>query len=78
MTVYVAQRGYDYEGFEIIGIFTTKEAAQECCDNDVHPSSGRKCGDSYDVAPHELDITSVKGPSRISLDQMLAEKREKV
>lgn len=61
MKVFVAQRHYDYEGFAIIGIFTTKEAAQACCDNDFlprhkseFPQEQRKMGDSYDVEEHEL------------------------
>jgi hypothetical protein len=57
MKVFVAQRNYDYEGFAIIGIFTTKEAAQACCDNDFsprHKKELRKMGDSYDVEEHEL------------------------
>lgn len=61
MKVYVAERHYDYEGFTIIGIFTTKEAAQACCDNDFipvreseFPQQKRKRGDSYEVEEHEL------------------------
>lgn len=61
MKVFVAQRHYDYEGFTIIGIFTTKEAAQACCDNDFSPvrksefpQQKTKLGDSYDVEEHEV------------------------
>jgi|LGVF01.2.fsa_nt_gb hypothetical protein len=30
MVVYVAQAHYEYEGFDILGIFTTEEAAWKC------------------------------------------------
>ncbi len=30
--LYVAKCGWDYEGFEIIGIFDSHEAAQSACD----------------------------------------------
>lgn len=61
MNVYVAKREYDYEGFIIIGIFTTREAAQACCDNDFipmreseFPREKIKYGDSHDVEEYEL------------------------
>ena len=61
MKVFVARRHYDYEGFTIIGIFTTEEAAQASCDNDFvpvrkgeFPQQKRKQGDSYDVEEHEV------------------------
>ena len=53
MKVYTAERYYQYEGFQIIGIYTTKEAAQKCCDEDVS-ESGRKNGDYHEVHEHEL------------------------
>ena len=54
MKVYVAERGYDYEGFTILGIFSTREKAQEACDNDKW-EDGRKRGDSYDIEEFEID-----------------------
>jgi hypothetical protein len=53
MKVFTAHREYDYEGFQIIGVFTTKEAAEKCCIEDVD-ESGRKYGDSHDVEEHVL------------------------
>lgn len=32
MKLYVAEAGWAYEGFEILGIFSTIEQAQECLD----------------------------------------------
>ena len=29
MKVYIAERGFDYEGFQIMGVYTTREDAQE-------------------------------------------------
>jgi hypothetical protein len=59
--VFVARRNYNYDEFMIIGIFTTKEAAKTCCDNDFYPiyksefqQEMRKMGYSYDVEEHEL------------------------
>lgn len=56
MKVYTAHREYDYEGFEIIGAFTTKEAAEECCKKDID-RNGRVRGDSHDIEEHELQDT---------------------
>ena len=53
MKIYTANREYEYEGIEIIGIFTDREAADECCKNDFG-DAGFLIGDSYDVEEHEL------------------------
>jgi hypothetical protein len=59
--LYVAERGYDYEGFTIIGIFSTREAAEAACENDRRPptdrySPGVSRGDSHSVEEFELDV----------------------
>jgi hypothetical protein len=51
MKIYTAQRNYDCEGFDIIGVFTTEKSAQECCRDDA----GK--GDSHEVEEHELQDT---------------------
>ena len=48
MKVYIAERCFDYEGFTIIGVFKTRDAAQKACDND-RDKTGRKNGDSHEV-----------------------------
>ena len=59
MKVYVAERGYHYEGTTILGVFSTKEKADEVCTNDVYTSSphgGRKSrGDFHQVTELVLD-----------------------
>jgi len=40
--VYVAERGCDYEGFSIIGIFETRKEAQSACDE-------ARGGDFYEI-----------------------------
>ena len=32
MKVYVATKGYENEGSYVLGVFKTKDGAQECCD----------------------------------------------
>ena len=54
MKVFVAKREYDYEGFVIIGIFTTKESAEICCKNDFNINRTILLGDSHNVEEHEL------------------------
>jgi len=54
MKLYTAQREYDYEGFDILGIFSTREAALECCAKDISPS-GRVMGDRHEVEEFELN-----------------------
>ena len=53
MTVYVAQRTYEYEFSVVIGVFETRGAAQKCCDGDKD-ENGRTRGDSYDVGDFEI------------------------
>lgn len=36
MELFIARRHYDYEGFEILGIFSTLELAEEACENDSY------------------------------------------
>jgi len=51
MKVYTAHRGYDYEGFTIIGVFSKREDAENCCQKD-------KYGDYWEVEGHEVDETN--------------------
>lgn len=53
MKVYTVQREYDYDFSMVIGVFSTKKAAEECCKKDVD-SKGRPRGDSYEVEEHDL------------------------
>ena len=63
MKVYVAERGYDHEGTTILGVFSTKEKADEVCTNDVHstsPNGERKSrGDFHQVTDFILDEPTV-------------------
>jgi hypothetical protein len=51
--VYTAERHYDYEGSDLLGIFTTKEAAQAAIDGDVS-QFGNPRGDSHQINAYEL------------------------
>lgn len=51
MGVYIAERKYDYDGFEIIGVFSTREKAQEACDNDLRT----EYGGFYGIEVFEVD-----------------------
>lgn len=53
MKVYIAERHYDYEGFTIIGVFTTKKEAKKCCDYDCG------CGDEHRVTDYEVEKKAV-------------------
>lgn len=58
MKAYLAKRGYEYEGFEVIGVFTRKEDAQKCCDNDFYKDQNGvrfMCGDYHEVSEHEVE-----------------------
>ncbi len=62
MKLFVAKRNYDYEGFHILGVFSTKEAAQNVIENDFlitksefYPNQRRMRGDSYDIEEIEVD-----------------------
>ena len=46
--LYVAKREYDYEGFQIIGLYSTEAAAQKACVEDTN-EGGCNRGDSYGV-----------------------------
>ena len=50
--VYVAEAGWGYEGFEILGVFSTKERAQECLDNTTYRY------DSTHIEEFYLDVGS--------------------
>lgn len=58
MKVYVAEREYYYGGYTIIGIFSTKEKAQEACDNDKY-EDGRRCGDSHGIEEFDIDVFNI-------------------
>ena len=51
MKVYIAQAHYDYEGFSIIGVYATKEAA-ELAVEEKRRSGGY--ADSYEVEEFEV------------------------
>ena len=55
MKVYVAERVFDYEGFEIIGIFKSYEAAQKTCDADQVKTKHNMIMDGYRIEDFELD-----------------------
>lgn len=57
MKVYVAERVYDYEGTIILGVFSTKEKANNVCNDDTMVVCGkvRDCGDDHQVTEHTLD-----------------------
>lgn len=57
--VYVAEREYDYEGSIILGVFSTREKAQEICDNDKF-DDGSQRGDFHDVKEFEIDAINAK------------------
>lgn len=48
MKVFTAERYYDYEGFQLLGIFTTEEKAQEVIDGD-------KYGDGHNINEYTID-----------------------
>ena len=63
MKVYLAERNLSYEGFVVLGAFTTREAAQAACDKDLRPADfpfepSTPWGDSYSI--EELDLDEVK------------------
>ncbi|MCK5613505.1 hypothetical protein KAR91_67165 [Candidatus Pacearchaeota archaeon] len=58
MKVYVAERGYDYEGTAILGIFTSSETAWKTCDEDIHTFGNGRTepkGDFYEVSEHIIN-----------------------
>lgn len=58
MKVYVAERVYDYEGFDIIGLFASRVEAQAACDNDYRPDGKKKNGDFYEIEEFDLTLES--------------------
>jgi len=55
MLLYVASGGYDYEGFEILGIFDTKEKAE---DRIKRCKDGDRCHDSHDIEVLGINVDS--------------------
>lgn len=53
MKVYVAKAGYDYEGYEIMGIYSTMELAQACIDE--IKSNPLIYFDNHEIEEHEID-----------------------
>jgi hypothetical protein len=49
MKIYTAERHYDYEGFTILGVFSTAEAAKAACEKD------KDRGDDHEVNEYTLD-----------------------
>ena len=54
MILYVAFVYFDYEGSEVIGIFDSRNAAQEACNNHKY-RDGNLRGDSRQVEEYELN-----------------------
>jgi hypothetical protein len=55
MKLYVAQRQYDYEGFDILGIFSNKDVAERTCE-EAKCNDGIMQGDKYYVTQFTLDV----------------------
>lgn len=55
MKVFVAERLTDYSELEILGVFSTKAAAQRACDEDID-HRGKKRGDDYEIEELEVDV----------------------
>ena len=53
MKVYVAERHIDYEGFTILGVFSTKELAENANASDTW-EDGRLRGNFYEIEEYEL------------------------
>lgn len=51
--VHVAKGCIDYEGFVILGVFSTNEAAQKCC-NDHENDTDKWSYDDYDTEEYEM------------------------
>ena len=50
MKVYIAKRHHDYEGYDILGVCSTKEAAEQRCQADTASD-----GDGCSVDVYEID-----------------------
>ncbi len=53
MKVFIAERMYHNDGYIIIGVFSTREAAQKTCDED-QDKTGSLMGDSHEVECFDL------------------------
>ncbi len=53
MEVFIAQRGTDYEGFVILGVFVSRVSAQQVCAADG-AKNGRGDWHTYEVSVYEL------------------------
>lgn len=49
MKVYIAELHYDYEGFEILGVFKDENDAKKCLENHKH------FGDERKITEHEVE-----------------------
>lgn len=55
MELHIAKRAYDFEGFAILGVFSTLALAQKACDADVNEYDGSFKGDGHYVETVTLD-----------------------
>lgn len=53
MKVYVATASYDYEGCDVMGVYSTMELAQSCVDE--MKADPKIYFDNYEVEEHEVD-----------------------
>lgn len=53
MKVYISQREFDHEGFQIIGVFLNEDKAREACEKDEKSDIGQYV-DSYSVSEYEV------------------------
>lgn len=53
MKVYVAMAGYDYEGYDIMGVYSTMDLAQKCIDE--IKNNPVMYFDNHEIQEHEID-----------------------
>lgn len=53
MKVYVALAGYAYEGYEIMGVYSSRELAENCIDEIKNSSTMHF--DNHEIQEHEID-----------------------
>ena len=53
MKVYVVTAGYDYEGDDVMGVYSTMELAQSCVDE--MKANPKIYFDNYEIEEHEVD-----------------------
>ncbi|CAH9016167.1 conserved hypothetical protein [Vibrio phage 242E40-1] len=53
MKVYVALAGYDYEGYEVVGVHSSRELAESCIDN--LKNRPKVYFDNYKIQECEID-----------------------